>query len=81
MEARHPDDKLQKCKTQFLAMRKCHKTTLKELQSLIGLLNFTCSVVLPGWAFLLRLIDLTKDVPLPHHRIRITEASRMASIF
>lgn len=55
---------------------KRRKTTLKELQSLIGLLNFTCSVVLPGRAFLRRLIDLTKGVSLPHHRIRITEACR-----
>jgi hypothetical protein len=76
MEARLPDEKLQKCNAQLLAMHKRRKTTLKELQSLIGLLNFTCSVVLPGRAFLRRLIDLTKGVSLPHHRIRITEACR-----
>ena len=76
MEARLPDERLQKCNAQLLAMHKRHKTTLKELQSLIGLLNFTCSVVLPGPAFLRRLIDLTKGVSLPHHRIRITEACR-----
>ena len=57
-------------------MHKRRKTTLKELQSLIGLLNFTCSVVLPGRAFLRRLIDLTKGVRLTHHRIRVTEACR-----
>ena len=74
MEA--PDDKLQKCNAQLLDMHKRRKTTLKELQSLIGLLNFTCSLVLPGRAFLQRLIDLTKGVRLPHHRIRITEACR-----
>ena len=76
MEAHLLDDKLQKCNAQLLAMHKCCKTTLKELQSLIGLLNFACSVVLPGRAFLQRLIDLTKGVRLPHHRIRITEACR-----
>ncbi|XP_068761640.1 uncharacterized protein [Montipora capricornis] len=76
MEGRLPDDKLQKCNAQLLDMHKRRKITLKELQSLIGLLNFTCSVVLPGRAFLRRLIDLTKGVRLPHHRIRITEACR-----
>ncbi|XP_068675471.1 tripartite motif-containing protein 2-like [Montipora foliosa] len=76
MEARLPDDKLRKCNAQLLDMHKRRKTTLKELQSLIGLLNFTCSVVLSGRAFLRRLIDLTKGVRLPHHRIRITEACR-----
>ena len=76
MEARLPDDKLQKCNAQLLDMHRRRKTTLKELQSLIGLLNFTCSVVLPGRAFLRRLVDLTKGVRLPRHRIRITEACR-----
>ena len=76
MEARLPDDKLQTCNAQLLDMHKRRRTTLKELQSLIGLLNFTCSVVLPGRAFLRRLVDLTKGVRLPHHRIRITEACR-----
>ena len=67
MEARLPDDKLAKCRqllTVFLARR---SVCLKELQSLIGLLNFTCLVVVPGRAFLRRLIDLTKGVRKPHH--------------
>ena len=76
MEARLQDEKLQKCNAQLLAMHKRRKTTLKELKSLIGLLNFTFSVVLPGRAFLQRLIDLTKGISLPHHHIRITEACR-----
>ena len=45
---------------------------VKELQSLIGLLNFACSVVLPGRAFLRRMIDLTKGVRKPYHHIRLT---------
>ena len=35
---------------------------LKELQSLIGLMNFTCLVVVRGRTFLRRMIDLTKGV-------------------
>ena len=62
MEARLLDDKLQKCNARLLDIHKRCKTTLKELQSLIALLNFTCAVVLPGQAFLRRLVDLTKGV-------------------
>ena len=50
--------------------------TLKELQSLIGLLNFTCSVILPGRAFLRRLTDLTIRVRRPHHRIRLSKDAK-----
>lgn len=76
MEARLPQEKLGKCNDLLSDFQKRRKVTLKELQSLIGLLNFTCSVVLPGRAFLRRLIDLTKGVRKPHHRIRITTACR-----
>ena len=50
--------------------------TVKELQSLIGLLNFTCSVILPGRAFLRRLIDLTIGLKHPHHRIRLSKDAK-----
>ena len=48
------------------------KVSLQELQSLIGLSNFACSVVLPGWAFLRRLIDLTMGIKAAHHCIRLS---------
>ena len=76
MEARLPEEKLQKCRTLLTGFHKRRKVTLRELQSLLGLLNFTCSVVLPGRAFLRRLIDLTKGVRRPHHRIRLAKAAR-----
>lgn len=56
MEACLPVDKLQKChnlQSEFLHKR---SATLRDLQSLICLLNFACSVILPGRAFLRRLI-------------------------
>ena len=58
-------------KTQELSLDfyKWHKVTLRELQSIIGLLNFTCSVVLPGRAFLRRLIDLSRGIQRPHFKI------------
>lgn len=45
-------------------------------QSLIRLLNFCCSVILPGRAFLRRLIDLTRGVRRAHYHIRFTKACR-----
>ena len=69
LEARLPEEKLQKCRnllTDFLSRR---SVCLKELQSLIGLLNFTCLVVVPGRAFLRCLIDLTKGIKPDHIRI------------
>ena len=50
---------------------------LKELQWLIGLLNFTCLVVVPGRAFLRRMIDLTKGVNKPHHHIHLSRGAKL----
>ena len=59
MEVRLPFDKLQKIRSQLRSMSTKRKATLRELQSLIGLLNFACAVVVPGRPFLRRIIDLT----------------------
>ena len=56
MEARLPEEKLRKCVTLIYEFLKRKKVSLKEMQSLIGLLNFTCSVVIPGRTFLRRMI-------------------------
>ena len=86
MEARLPNDKITKTKTFLLDFLRRKKVSLKETQSLIGFLNFACSVVVPGRAFLRRLIDLTKGVMLPHYRIRLTKSIKadfasMANVF
>lgn len=70
-EARLPLDKIHKSMnliSEFLVRK---KVSLKEVQSLTGLLNFACSVIKPGRAFLRRLIDLTIGVRSPHHLIRL----------
>ena len=62
MEARLPLDKLTRTK-EALHEWSCKKSaTLKELQSLIGTLQFACRVVVPGRAFLHRIISLTKGI-------------------
>ena len=57
-------------------MINCKKTTLRQLQSLIGLLNFACCVVPPGRAFLRRIIDLTGGLKYPHHRRWVTKEAK-----
>lgn len=72
-EARLPSEKIEKCKSHILEFIGRKKVTLKEIQSLNGLLNFACSVVRPGRAFLRRLIDLTIGIKSQHHFIRLNK--------
>lgn len=46
-EARIPQEKIQKCLSEIGHTLSCKKVTLKELQSLIGLLNFACCAIIP----------------------------------
>ena len=76
MQLRLPEDKLIHATELCEQFKKKKKVTLKELQSLIGFLNFACKVVVPRRAFLRRLIDLTKGVTSNHHHIRLTSEAR-----
>ena len=72
MHAGLPEDKHERCRRLFTEFYNKRRVTLKKLQSLIGLLNFGSSVVLPGRAFLRRMINLTKGIRKPYHGIRLT---------
>lgn len=77
LQVRIPEDKLNDLKelvASLLNGRK--KITLRQLQSLIGKLNFACRAIVPGRAFCRRLIDATRGVQKPHHHIRVTEDMR-----
>ncbi|XP_062567617.1 uncharacterized protein LOC134229845 [Saccostrea cucullata] len=76
MECCLPDDKISKIEAQLSSFSMRKKITLHELQSLIGLLNFACSVISPGRAFLRRLIDMSCKVSNPRHFIRLTCEAR-----
>lgn len=65
LEARLPLDKTEKCVSLISEFCRRKKVTLREIQSLVGLLNFACSVIRPGQAFLRRLIDLTVVLACP----------------
>lgn len=71
-----PEDKLSTLATLLNNFSSRKKVTLKELQCLIGHLNFACIVVRPGRAFLRRLIDRTMGVKKPHHKIKLTKEAR-----
>lgn len=71
LEAQFPRDKPQKCIDLISAFLSQKKVTLRELQMLTGLLNFTSLVVVPVRAFLWQLIDVTLGVTRPYHLIRI----------
>lgn len=73
LQIRLPADKLLKCRSLVEVGLSRKKLKLRELQSLIGSLNFACRAVQPGRAFLRRLIDLTIGIRNPNHYIRLNK--------
>ena len=69
-------DKLSRLSNKLNSWHTKQSTTLRELQSLIGTLNFACKVIASGRAFLQRIINLTRGVSKPHHHIRLTKGFR-----
>ena len=65
--------KVERLSSAFASFRDRKSCTLKELQSLIGTLNFACKVVPPGRPFLQRMIQLTRNVSSAHHHIKLNK--------
>ena len=74
--ARLPMEKLNSAFRLVKNFKSRKKVTLQELQSLIGTLNFACSVIVPGRAFLRRIIDLTIGIKHPKHYIRLSREAK-----
>ncbi|CAJ0925439.1 unnamed protein product [Ranitomeya imitator] len=72
MECRLPDDKLLLLKQEVSRIGKLRKVTLKELQSLLGRLNFACRIMPMGRIFCRRLSRATAGVRAAHHFIRLS---------
>ncbi|MES9883311.1 MAG: reverse transcriptase domain-containing protein, partial [Sedimenticola sp.] len=72
MEARLPEDKLDKARELLLQFQEKSSCTLRQLLSLIGVLNFACSVIPPGRTFLRRLSNLSMGVSKLHHHVKLT---------
>ena len=71
-----PADKLAKIWLLLNSYLSRSKLSLVKIQSLVGLLNFACSVVVPGRFFLRCLIEITKGLRKPHHRVRVTTSAK-----
>ena len=65
MIGRLPLDKVLKIRNLLNEFSRRKKVTLRELQSLLGLLYFATGCVVPGRASLRRLYDLTINVSNP----------------
>ncbi|KAJ7331886.1 hypothetical protein JRQ81_014066 [Phrynocephalus forsythii] len=75
--SRLPSEKVQALRDTLESLLKKRKCTLKELQSLLGHLNFTCRVVTPGRAFCARFAWATAGIKAPHHHIRLTKGMKL----
>ena len=71
MSASLPTDKVEKFQQvidQFISSK---SVTLKQTQSLSGMLNFACGVIAPARAFSRRLYDLGIGLAKPYHKVRV----------
>ncbi|KAJ8304168.1 hypothetical protein KUTeg_017751 [Tegillarca granosa] len=68
-----PSDKLCRLKDMLSELIMKNKTTLKDLQSLVGLLNFCTRAIPPARAFNRRFYDAMSGQSKPFHRIRINK--------
>ena len=66
-----PSEKLAEIREKIKTVIQMKKVSLKQLQSLIGSLNFACRAIAPGRAFLRQLIGSTIALKAPHHVTRV----------
>jgi hypothetical protein len=76
MEARLPQNKLDRIVEFLQSMLHKHSCTKRELLSLLGHLNFACRVIVPGRSFVSYLISLAYTVTELHHRVKLTAECR-----
>jgi len=76
MEARLPCDKLTQCRSPIHHFLHRKKVALKKLQSLIGLLNFTRSVIVPGGTFFTPSNYLKAGIKRPRYFLRLNRNTR-----
>lgn len=72
MEFSLPSNKISRLKNLIVKLLASKKSTLREIQSLLGLLNFTSRVIPMGRAFTKRLYRATCGVKSPFAHIRLT---------
>ena len=75
--ARLPQAKLNKIQRSIEVLMRKTTVSLKDVQSVIGLLNFACQVITPGRPFLRRLIALTMGIQNPRRPITLDQEARL----
>ena len=73
MELSLPPDKLARISATVCEWRGKKAATKRQLQSLIGTLSHAATVVIPGRAFLRRMIDTMKIPKCQHHHVRLNQ--------
>jgi hypothetical protein len=68
-----PQDKLNRLRVELSKWQSKKKASLRELQSLLGLLSFACRVIRPGRTLLRSIIELCKKLKRPYHQIRLNK--------
>ena len=76
MMSRLPEPKVTKIRELLHDFSKRKKVKLRQLQSLLGLLNFATGCIVPGRAFLRRLYDLTINIQSLDFFVRINKEAR-----
>ena len=71
-----PPDKLKELQSLLVRTSRAEKLSKRDLQSLIGKLNWACQVIYGGRFFLRRLIDRVSCLKRPSHRTRLTRDMR-----
>ena len=74
MSASLPQDKIEKFMSLINKFLSSSNVTLKELQSLNGMLNFACGIIAPARAFSRRMYNLSKGVTKSFHKIKMTNS-------
>ena len=74
--AQLPVDKLRRYSDIISDASKSRKVKLCEMQSIIGCLQFATSVIVPGKAFIRRLIDRTFGVSVPFHYVTLNQEAK-----
>lgn len=75
-EIRLPTNKLERLKSEIKAFQNKLTATLRQLQSLIGTLNYACAVVPPGCTFLRHIINLSWGLQNPFHHRNLEKEAR-----
>ncbi|XP_021339760.1 uncharacterized protein LOC110440977 [Mizuhopecten yessoensis] len=76
MEARLPEDKLDRIISSLQSFQQRHSCTKRELLQLLGHLNFASRVVIQGRSFVSHLITLSTTVKALHHYVKLNNECR-----